>query len=97
MTDGEWADEVSGYPRGLFASELDLPSRIIAVADVFQALTQARPYRGRMSLEEVMHIMTHEVSCGRMDSDVFEVIALNAEECYELSIAESSTESVTER
>lgn len=41
----------SGYPRGLQGSEIDLPSRIIAVADVFQALTQARPYRGRMSLE----------------------------------------------
>ncbi|WP_404997213.1 HD domain-containing phosphohydrolase [Enterobacter sp. JH569] len=43
-------------------SEIDLPSRIIAVADVFQALTQARPYRGRMSIEEVMQIMSHEVS-----------------------------------
>ncbi len=98
----EWASnhherlDGSGYPRGLHANELDLPSRIIAVADVFQALTQARPYRGRMSLEEVMNIMTHEVSCGRMDNDVFDVVLQNAEECYELSIAESSYQWITE-
>ena len=80
----------SGYPRGLQGSEIDLPSRIIAVADVFQALTQARPYRGRMSLEEVMQIMSHEVSCGRLDSKVFDVLVKNEKEYYELSIQESS-------
>ncbi|MBD0786057.1 HD-GYP domain-containing protein [Vibrio sp. Y2-5] len=80
----------SGYPRGLQGAEIDLPSRIIAVADVFQALTQARPYRGRMTLEEVMQIMSHEVSCGRLDSKVFDVLVKNEKEYYELSIQESS-------
>lgn len=81
----------SGYPRGLQGTEIDLPSRIIAVADVFQALTQARPYRGRMSLEEVMQIMSHEVSCGRLDSKVFDVLLKNEKAYYELSIQESSS------
>lgn len=80
----------SGYPKGLQGAEIDLPSRILAVADVFQALTQARPYRGRMSLEEVMHIMSHEVSCGRLDGKVFDIIVKNETEYYELSIQESS-------
>lgn len=87
----------SGYPKGLQGAEIDLPSRILAVADVFQALTQARPYRGRMSLEEVMHIMYHEVSCGRLDGKVFDIIVKNETEYYELSIQESSPGWVTGR
>lgn len=87
----------SGYPKGLQGAEIDLPSRILAVADVFQALTQARPYRGRMSLEEVMHIMSHEVSCGRLDGKVFDIIVKNDTEYYELSIQESSPGWVTGR
>ncbi|EJS1625224.1 HD-GYP domain-containing protein [Vibrio cholerae] len=94
----EWAGnhherlDGSGYPRGLQGSAIDLPSRIIAIADVFQALTQARPYRGSMSLNEVMNIMRHEVSCGRLDSQVFDVIVHNSRQYYQLSIAESPTE-----
>jgi putative nucleotidyltransferase with HDIG domain len=38
-----------GYPDGLKASQLTLPARIIAVADVFQALTEDRPYRAGLS------------------------------------------------
>ncbi len=94
----EWAGnhherlDGSGYPRGLPGAAIDLPSRIIAIADVFQALTQARPYRGSMSLNEVMNIMRHEVSCGRLDSQVFDVIVRNSQQYYQLSIAESPTE-----
>ncbi|HHB1314659.1 TPA: HD-GYP domain-containing protein [Vibrio cholerae] len=94
----EWAGnhherlDGSGYPRGLQGAAIDLPSRIIAIADVFQALTQARPYRGSMSLNEVMNIMRHEVSCGRLDSQVFDVIVRNSQQYYQLSIAESPTE-----
>ncbi len=94
----EWAGnhherlDGSGYPRGLQGAAIDLPSRIIAIADVFQALTQARPYRGSMSLNEVMNIMRHEVSCGRLDSQVFDVIVRNSQQYYQLSIAESPNE-----
>ena len=35
----------SGYPRGLRGNEIPLESRIVAVADVFDALTSARPYK----------------------------------------------------
>lgn len=43
----------SGYHRGLTAQELDTPSRILAVADVAEALSADRPYRRALSLEEV--------------------------------------------
>lgn len=50
-----------GYHRGLDASQLDTPARILAVADVFEALTAQRPYRQDLSKEEVSSIMTRKV------------------------------------
>jgi len=40
----------SGYPRGLSRNGIPLFSRIIGVADAFEAMTSERPYRGAMSL-----------------------------------------------
>ena len=44
----------SGYPRGLVGDEIILPARIIAVADVVEAMTQARPYRPARGLEAAL-------------------------------------------
>ncbi|WP_041275127.1 HD-GYP domain-containing protein [Desulfotomaculum nigrificans] len=41
-----------GYPRGLKGEEIPLLSRILAVADAFDAMTNDRPYRKAMSREE---------------------------------------------
>jgi len=41
----------SGYPRGLAGADIPLYGRIVAVADVFDALTSARPYKTAWSLE----------------------------------------------
>jgi len=43
-----------GYPDGLKGEEIPLPSRIIAVADVYEALISDRPYRKALSKEEAM-------------------------------------------
>ncbi|GEM_PF-1981869 len=43
-----------GYPFGLKGEELTLPMRILAVADVFHALIQDRPYKKGLSLEEAV-------------------------------------------
>lgn len=47
----------SGYPEGLVADQIDLPARILAVADVFDALTQDRHYRLGMSLDDAFAII----------------------------------------
>ena len=44
----------SGYPDGLRAAELSLPARILAVADVYEALTSDRPYRPALSVEQAV-------------------------------------------
>ena len=49
-----------GYFRQLSATELSLPARILAVADVFDALRSSRPYRDALTLEETLDIMRHD-------------------------------------
>ena len=48
----------SGYPDGLSGSQLCLEARIIAVADIYQAMTEGRPYRAGMSHGEAMRTLT---------------------------------------
>ena len=50
----------SGYPRGLTAEDLDLPTRILTVADIFDALSKDRPYRPGMPLEKTLAILDEE-------------------------------------
>ena len=46
-----------GYPYGLAGSEIDPCARIVAVADVFDALRMDRPYRSGMPLEKVVALI----------------------------------------
>jgi HD-GYP domain-containing protein (c-di-GMP phosphodiesterase class II) len=46
-----------GYPWRLSASRLDMTARILAVADVYEALTADRPYRGGMAWSQSSAIM----------------------------------------
>ena len=60
----------SGYPRGLSASELTLPMRVLAVADVYEALTAERPYRPAWSSDRALEIIRLDVP-QRLDQDAF--------------------------
>ncbi|HLC29583.1 MAG TPA: HD-GYP domain-containing protein, partial [Dehalococcoidia bacterium] len=50
----------TGYPSGLQAEAIPLEARILAVADVFDALTSKRPYRDPMSEEEALDVIQSE-------------------------------------
>ena len=52
----------SGYPEGLKGDQIPLGGKIIAVCDVFDALTSRRQYRDRMELERVMDILENETA-----------------------------------
>jgi HD-GYP domain-containing protein (c-di-GMP phosphodiesterase class II) len=60
----------SGYPRGLTADDLTLPMRILAVADVYEALTAARPYRPALEEDEALATIRRDVP-GRLDGDAY--------------------------
>ncbi|MGB7536822.1 MAG: HD domain-containing phosphohydrolase [Azonexus sp.] len=59
-----------GYPFRRSAETLSWEARIVAVADVFQALAQTRPYRGPQSLEEISSILQEFVTRGVLDPDI---------------------------
>jgi HD-GYP domain-containing protein (c-di-GMP phosphodiesterase class II) len=50
----------SGYPWGLRGDLLDLPARILVVADIYEALTADRPYREGMPHQQAMSILASE-------------------------------------
>ncbi len=71
----------TGYPFGLDSSSLDLGSRILAVSDMFTALTEERPYRRALSLKDTIKLI-NEVS--NLDYDVKYCLNQNIEEINEI-------------
>lgn len=59
-----------GYPESLDASSLALESRIISVCDIYQGITEDRPYRAGMSRVEAFKIIDEMVQIGNIDSTV---------------------------
>ncbi len=51
----------SGYYRGMKAEDLSQMARILTVADMYEALSANRPYRGPMTAEEVLNILRRDV------------------------------------
>jgi len=49
-----------GYPNGLAGAEIPLESRIVAIADVFDALTNERPYKKAWPIEEAVALIERE-------------------------------------
>lgn len=63
-----------GYPKGLGASELPLQSRMIAVVDIFEALTAAdRPYKTPQPLSAALGIMANMARDGHLDKDLIDL------------------------
>ncbi len=60
----------TGYPDGLKGEEIPLLPRILQIADIYDALTTARPYKPALSNEEAMQIMENEVRRGWRDPEL---------------------------
>lgn len=63
-----------GYPKGLRREQMSVPARMMAIADVFEALTAAdRPYKAPKTLSESLALMAGMVRDGHLDPDLFEL------------------------
>jgi len=64
----------TGYPRGLKRHEMSVPARMMAIADVFEALTAAdRPYKRAMKLSTAMDILGRMKLEHHIDPDLFDL------------------------
>jgi len=57
----------SGYPHGLKGDEIPLEARIVSVADIFDALTSARPYKEAWAVTDAFDELDRMVTAGRLD------------------------------
>jgi len=65
----------SGYPLHLEASDLPLETRILVIADIFEALTaRDRPYKTPMKLSQAIKILGLMVKDGHIDADIVDIL-----------------------
>ena len=76
----------SGYPYGWTGERIDTETRILTICDIFQALCQERPDRGRLPAAIVIEIMGRMRDGGEIDPDIFAVLEKHVEPLYALSI-----------
>ena len=63
-----------GYPNGLTGDQMSIPAKIMAIADIFEALTaKDRPYKEPKKLSQVLKIMQDMKNTGHIDPDLYEV------------------------
>ena len=64
----------SGFPRGLTKEQMSIPARMMAIADIFEALTaKDRPYKDPMKISLSLNIMGRMVKDEHIDPDLFEL------------------------
>ncbi len=62
-----------GYPRGLTAGDICLETRVITTADIFDAITAERPYRGAVPIPKTLEMMADNVG-GAIDAQCFDAL-----------------------
>jgi HD-GYP domain-containing protein (c-di-GMP phosphodiesterase class II) len=64
----------SGYPRSLQGEELSIPARIMAIADIFEAITATdRPYKKTNTLSQTLMIIAQMARVKKIDSEIFKL------------------------
>ncbi len=64
----------TGYPQGLSAPEIPIQSQMMAVADIYDALTAAdRPYKSSLPLEKALKILRQEAAEGRLNTELVQL------------------------
>jgi HD-GYP domain-containing protein (c-di-GMP phosphodiesterase class II) len=64
----------TGYPRGLKGDEIRIESRMMTIADIFDALTASdRPYKKAVPLDKALDILGYEVKDGKCDKELLRI------------------------
>jgi HD-GYP domain-containing protein (c-di-GMP phosphodiesterase class II) len=64
----------SGYPKRMPGKDIPVESRIMTIADIFDALTASdRPYKKAVPIDRALSIIDSEVKAGKCDADLFRV------------------------
>jgi HD-GYP domain-containing protein (c-di-GMP phosphodiesterase class II) len=64
----------TGYPNKLRGDQIPVPARMMAISDIYDALTASdRPYKKAMPAEKALDILAGDVKRGQLDADLFEV------------------------
>ncbi|AZR73977.1 phosphohydrolase [Anoxybacter fermentans] len=82
-----------GYPFHHKADDLSLGARIMAVADVFTAITEDRPYRKGMTKDKALHVLKKMVNNSALDPMIVSSLIKNYEEINSIRIAAQITAS----
>ncbi len=65
----------TGYPRKLRGEEIPIQTRIMTIADIFDALTASdRPYKAAVGAEKALDILHSEAEAGRLDSELVRIM-----------------------
>lgn len=70
----------TGYPDGLSGDAIPRAARLLAVADVFDALHSDRPYRPAMTFEQSLAVMRDDAAGGGLDAELVETLAAELKE-----------------
>lgn len=64
----------SGYPHGLRGDQIPVPARMMAIADIFDALTASdRPYKKALPTDKALDILAGDVARGQLDAELFDI------------------------
>jgi len=72
-----------GYPNGISGSDIPLEGRIVAVADVFDALTSVRPYKNAWPVEDAINLLIREKG-QHFDPEIVDLFLENKQEILEI-------------
>lgn len=75
----------SGYPYQITGDDLSFEARIVAVADVFQALAQDRPYRGALEPQVILTILKQQADSGKLDGQVVAAVEADLLGCWQVA------------
>jgi HD-GYP domain-containing protein (c-di-GMP phosphodiesterase class II) len=76
----------TGYPEHRHGGSIPLEARLVALSDIFQAMSQERPYRGRWTATQVMQHVDELRALGRLDAEMVELLRAHLDACYAIAV-----------